>query len=102
MFKIGQKVVCIDHIGTTNIIKDKIYIINGFSPCSCGEDHLILKGVQDISNLTICTASHELHKNTCFWQRRFSPIISGSAIKDLCNDFKEIKEISDVPIKELI
>lgn len=102
MFKVGQRIVCINDSDTEGINKNSIYIIEGFSPCSCGESHIILKSVRNSSNITKCTVSDKLHLLTCYWQRRFVPIVDNSAIKDLCNDFKEILETLDVPIKELV
>lgn len=45
MFKIGDKVVCVDAKGTVGIEQDKDYIIDCVQTCKCGRINLKLRNV---------------------------------------------------------
>ena len=95
-FKIGQKVVCIDDVpkmfpGPSLIKKGKIYTIETIVNNNNGVG-VILEEVKSINN-----------KNGSYLASRFRPLKEDkSAIKDLCNDFIEVLEKSDIKVKELI
>ncbi len=92
MFKIGQKVVFIglDPDSMDGLLppkKDEIVTI--FKLYNNG--YILKEYPVGLGNSTQWFMNSEL--------RALKP---ESAIKDLCNDFKEIKETLDVPIKELV
>lgn len=103
MFKIGQKVV---YITGLNLPKDSIWIIKDIIKFECGCMSIDI-GLSNYYSKRVMCANHTniaIVNNSVryFSSKSFRPLESKSAIKDLCNDFKEIIETSDVPIKELV
>ncbi len=88
MFKIGQKVICINDIShiiynIKELIKNNEYIICDID-FATGDIKVDLK-----SDLYWCSS-------------RFKLLSPKSAIKELVKSFVEVKETSDIPIKELV
>ena len=93
MFKVGQKVVCINDTDTIGIEKDKIYKITDISNCKCGCGKLILfinvpKTLKKCSLTDTITGIHSGYKSF-----RFEPLINDNWVDELLERIKEeIKE----------
>ena len=86
MFKIGQKVVCIDATGSDNLIKNEIYTIKDFWFDNNGNACLLEEAEPNIGHYA-------------FYPKRFKPLKY-----DLISNKEIIKEMVteklDIPIKE--
>jgi hypothetical protein len=110
IFKVGQKVVCIDDLVTKiytrekiNILKNgKVYIITHINYCSkCNREPLQLKGVY-LPLKILCICGTRINE-TSFRSDRFRPLQSDYNIISNKDIIKEIiKEKSDIPIKKKI
>lgn len=52
MFKVGQKIICIDASGNTHLTKGKEYTVSANHKCSgCGVEEVYLEGINNLCTL---------------------------------------------------
>lgn len=74
MFKIGQKVVCVDTTKARHIKQNEIYTISDVISCGCGAVHLVLFEFSFFDPSQICGSCKTPTKLTSFLPYRFRPI----------------------------
>ena len=105
MFKINQKVVCIDDGARLNtscrLKKGNIYTILAITRACCNSLCVELKEVN--TNGYICTTCGKEHRPgpSLKLAERFEPLKYNSVSQKLASELVEIQETSDMPIKEL-
>ena len=102
-FKIGQKVVCIDASSITDVtklIEGKIYTVRGFT-CKCCTGIYVSEVINSV-DLCACFGCRGYWVHEFGYKiERFRPVQYDNISSELVSEFKEIKETSDSPIKEL-
>ena len=93
-FKVGQKVVCINN----EIWHNKSLSIHAIGP-KYNEIVEIIKIAIKPHGTYLTFKEHRMDYE--YNSRQFKPIQYTSLTRELANSFKEVKETSDTPIKEL-
>lgn len=100
MFKRGQKVVCIeDSLSTGFLRKGNIYTVLSIYNCNCGEINITLEENKDHS-LIICNTCGRIDNFLSWAISRFKSLEYINMSNSIALEFKEIKEKSDIKIKE--
>ena len=100
LFRIGQKVVCVNAIWNTNcthpLVKGNIYTIYGFYTCECGSEQFYLDEVPDIVHIR-CKCQKTSERRHSYYSWRFRPLEYYDIYCELFEKKKEPGEKADIP-----
>lgn len=102
IFKIGQKVVCINaryYNGSIYpLTKGKIYTVYGFYTCDCGSEQIYLEEIPDVVTI-LCLCNRTGVRRHSYYAFRFRPLQYYDAYNELFQNKKEQGKKADIPEK---